>query len=120
MSRLHTTHYGMAEGVALAHTLVGEPLEGSGGVEHANGDIQLATEYSTAPYKRRKRDNPNMKLCQFEKEDGSQCKGFQLKDTDYCAGHSKSLGLVSWSNHPKKDVGNDDTGRTEGAGSATD
>ena len=83
-----------AEGVALAHTLYGEPVQGGGGVTHANGDIQLAGLHSTAPYrppKRRMKDNPDKILCSME-----DCKAFPMKTQAYCTGHARSLGLVNF------------------------
>lgn len=81
-----------AEGVALTHTLYGEPVQGSGGVTHTHGNIQPAGLHSTLPYrppKRRDRDNPDRILCSF---DG--CKAFPMKTHPYCTGHARSLGLI--------------------------
>jgi len=92
-----------AEGVALTHTLYGEPVQGGGGVTHAHGNIQLAGLHSTLPYKppkRRDRDNPDRILCMF---DG--CKAFPMKTQEYCTGHARSLGLVSFD---KKVAADDD------------
>ena len=89
-----THQHGSAEGVALVHTLYGDPVQGGGGVTHAHGDIQPAGLHSTAPYrppKRRNRDNPDKLLCSA---DG--CKAYPIKSHPYCAGHARSLGLVEW------------------------
>ena len=83
-----------AEGVALVHSLYGEKVGGTQGINDDNPDVQVATGYSTAPYrppKRRHRDNPDKLLCSFE-----DCKAYPIKSTDYCAGHSRKLGLVDW------------------------
>jgi hypothetical protein len=89
-----------APNVALAHTIAGEPVQGSRGIT-SGGAIQPAGMYSTAPYrppKRRKADSPDKVLCSFE-----ECKAFPMKGTGYCAGHSRSLGLIqNWSHHGGK------------------
>ena len=78
------------------YTVVG----GSGGVEHANGDVRLAVGNQLAAYKppaRRGKDNPGRALCASE-----SCKAYPMKTTDYCSGHARSLGLIdSWSTSKK-------------------
>lgn len=86
--------------MALTHTLYGDPVEGIGGTTHRSGDIQPAGLHSTLPYrppKRRKNDNPDKLLCSA---DG--CKAYPMKSTSYCAGHSRSLGLVDWDKGGRK------------------
>lgn len=87
-----THQHGSAEGVALAHTIYGSPVEGIGGTTHRTDTIQPAGLHSTAPYrppKRRVRDNPDKLLCSFE-----GCKAYPTKKHPYCAGHARSLGLL--------------------------
>ena len=111
-----------APGIALQHTLGGIQVQGSGGVEHAEGNVQPATQWSTAPYvppARRQRDNPDRTLCSYE-----DCKAFPMKSTGYCAGHSNKLGLVDWpkggAGEHKKKVTDDDSGSVETTGAAAD
>lgn len=109
-----------APGIAPAYSLNGSPVQGVGGVTHTVGNIQPAGLHSTAPYvppKRRHRDNPEKLLCSFE-----GCRAYPTKKHPYCAGHSKSLGLVDWDNTPKgKRKGkDDDTGGTAAVGSTAD
>lgn len=100
MSATRTTQNGASQGIVNVHALNGTPVQSTGVSNSQAAAVQSAVGFSTAPYKkppRRHRDNPNIVLCAM---DG--CKGYPIKATDYCAGHSKSLGLVSWSNHPDK------------------
>lgn len=89
----HANVNNQVEGVVLAHARVGEHASGSGGVTHAEGDVQQAGIHSMAPYKppaRRHRDNPKLLLCSHE-----GCKGYHYSDTvPYCQGHARSLGLL--------------------------
>lgn len=95
------------EGVALAHTIYGEPSAqgnyaafGSAG---PNGNIQRATFSVFEAYK-----SPDQKLTETIHtsrrclgKDGT-CKGFPMKDLDYCSGHARSLGLVpNWNKNGK-------------------
>jgi hypothetical protein len=84
------------------YTVVG----GSGGVEHANGDIQLAVGNQLAAYKppaRRGKDSPGRALCASE-----DCKAYPMKEIEHCSGHARSLGLVeSWSTKKKAVVDGD-------------
>ena len=60
--------------VSSLFTVVG----GSGGVEHANGDVKLAVGNQMAAYappKRRAKDNPDKILCQQD-----DCKAFPMID----------------------------------------
>jgi hypothetical protein len=89
-----THQHGSAEGVALVHSLYGTHVGGTQGINDSNPDVQPAGLHSTLPYrppKRRQRDNPEKLLCSAE-----DCKAFPMKSTGYCAGHSRSLGLVEW------------------------
>ncbi len=103
-----------APGIVHQHTLRGEPVQGVGGVNHAQGSVQLAGLHSTAPYKppkRRKRDNPDVQLCSYE-----DCKAYPMKSTGYCAGHSKKLNLVDWPKGgrvARKEINDDSDGAEE-------
>ena len=91
--------------VALAHTIAGEPVQGTQGIA-SGGDIQPARGFSTLPYKppkRRDRDNPDKILCAAE-----DCKAFPIRATGYCAGHSRSMGLVDWKKGGRKKAEPDD------------
>lgn len=88
-----THQHGAAEGVQLAHTIYGTPVEGSRGIP-SGGNIQPAGLHSTLPYKppkRRAKDNPNKILCPI---DG--CKAFPTKATGYCVGHSAKMKIGQW------------------------
>lgn len=100
------TSNSQSDGIVHAHALRGEHVAGAGGVHHSHDTIQqvppgtnFMSEY--VPPKRRDRDNPDKVLCSME-----GCKAFPIKSTHYCAGHSRSLGLVDWpkGGHHKKDV----------------
>jgi hypothetical protein len=107
MGNYQRTQNSQNEGITLAHSLVGEPVGGIGGVTHAQGDVQPAGLHSTAPYvppKRRAHDKGDKLLCSTE-----DCKAYPIKAHPYCAGHARSLGLVSWG-ADKKVVADGDTG----------
>ena len=106
-----------APGIALQHSLAGQHVSGVGGENHAHGNIQPAGLHSTAPYKRpprRAKDNPDLILCAF---DG--CKGFPIKTTEFCSGHSRSMKIGPWAPTETKDS-DDDTGSTAAVGSTAD
>ena len=93
MSDFYKNQNAASDGVVPVHAAYGTPVEGTRGIAQG-GDIQVATRYSTAPYrppKRRKLDSPDTILCSFE-----ECRAFPMKSTGYCAGHSRALGLVDW------------------------
>lgn len=115
MGNYQQTQNGQNEGIVLAHTVAGSPVQGVGGVQHAQGDVALAVGNQMRPYqppKRRKHDSPDTILCSFE-----ECKAFPMKSTGYCAGHSNKLGLVKFTkggrnkdgSYPKKEVVDGDT-----------
>ena len=82
-----------APNVAPVFSLYGEKVGGTQGIV-SGGDVQLATAYSTAPYrppKRRDKDNPTKLLCSSE-----GCKAWPIKAHPYCAGHARALGLVDY------------------------
>lgn len=77
----------------LAHSRVGSPVATPQGIE-TDGRFKKAGLLSTAPYKppkRRKSDSPEKILCSSE-----GCKAWPMKAIPYCAGHARSLGLVSY------------------------
>lgn len=88
------------EGIVLAHTMYGQPsVEGNyaaqGSVGPEGSTIQRSTYSVMAAYV-----TPEEKLTQTihterrcKGKDGT-CKGFPMKDLDYCSGHARSLGLV--------------------------
>ncbi len=79
--------------LVVAHTLAGEHVGGSGGVEHATDSVRQVTGNMMRAYeapKRRAKDNPDKPLCQHE-----GCKAFQMKAFEYCTGHARSRGLWS-------------------------
>ena len=87
------------DGIALAHSVYGDPVTATMRPDSHGDNIGPAT-WSTAPYvppARRHRDNPERKLCSFE-----GCKGYPSKagGGDYCIGHAKSLGLVRLCRQP--------------------
>lgn len=78
---------------ALAYSVNGSRLASPQGIE-AGGRFQRAGGLSTAPYKppkRRKSDSPSVILCSTE-----GCKAFPMKKIPYCAGHARSMGLVTY------------------------
>lgn len=99
-----THQHAAAEGVALAHTIWGSPVASPQGFERDGGNIQPAGLLSTAPYKRRKKDNPDKPLCTYE----GGCKAFAMKAVPYCPGHARKLGVAPWLQ--KKETADDDAG----------
>ena len=95
------------EGIALAHTVYGEPVHASrpenAGAENA---APAWGTHSTAPYKRRAFDNPAKALCATE-----GCTAFPMTRADgqgHCVGHARKLGYVpNWSPKSKKVVDGD-------------
>ena len=79
---------------------------GSGGVEHAEGNVQRATQTMMRPHQRRKADYaPGKALCTVE-----GCKAFPMKTHDVCSGHARSMGLIdNWSTK-KKEPADDNAG----------
>ena len=74
---------------------------GSGGVEHAEGDVQRSTQTMMRPFQRRKADYaPGKALCSVE-----GCKAFPMKTEEVCSGHARSMGLIeNWSTKKKEPV----------------
>jgi len=81
-----------AEGIALAHTIYGEPTTKTMRPESAGpGTVrQAAPVFSNyKPPKRRERDNPDRALCS---EEG--CKAYPKTGKNYCEGHARIHGEV--------------------------
>jgi hypothetical protein len=79
------------EGIALAHTIAGEPVMDRARQHNQGPNVEQAT-WSTAPYKppkRRNYDNPDLPLCAEE-----DCRAYPMKTTPYCAAHARSKGLL--------------------------
>lgn len=75
---------------------------GAGGVTHSSSKIKLVPYSQRRPYeepKRRKLDNPDLKLCSY---DG--CKAYPMKDKGICYGHSRKEAAEA------KKAGHDDAG----------
>ncbi len=84
-----------------------EVKTGSGGVEHAEGDVQRSTQTMMRPHQRRKADYaPGKALCTVE-----GCKAFPMKTEEVCSGHARSMGLIeNWSTKKKETVDDDPVG----------
>lgn len=90
MGPYDTNQNSIAEGVVRVDSLYAR-VDGSGGVTHETEDVKLLRQPHMAHYrppKRRKKDNPDIILCSAE-----DCKAFPMKETGYCAGHTRSMGL---------------------------
>lgn len=80
-----------APGIALAHTVYGEPVMGSMRPEMAGEGTSQVAGNIMAPYKkpvRRHRDNGKA-LCASE-----GCRAWPMKGGEHCVGHARSLGLI--------------------------
>ena len=93
---IHVNQNAQAEGIALQHTLAGDPVSGITPEYAAGGEgIDRATRFSTAPYIAPKDRKPKVKLCLANE---GTCKGSPMPSTGYCSGHSRSMGLIeNWS-----------------------
>ena len=89
----HYTHENAtAPGIALAHTVYGEPVTASLRTEQSNaGTVRqvqsVFTDYK--PPKRRLNDNPDKELCAHE-----GCNAFPMSNKNYCPGHARVHGEV--------------------------
>lgn len=86
-----------ASGIALAHTIYGEPVTASMRPEMAvEGTVrQVQSVFSDyKPPKRRLKDSPDKLLCS---EDG--CKAFPVEGKNYCPGHARSKGEMKTCSH---------------------
>jgi hypothetical protein len=86
-----------APGIALAHTIYGEPVTASMRPEMAvEGTVRqvqsVFTDYK--PPKRRLKDNPSKALCS---EDG--CNAFPVDGKNYCPGHARAHGEMKLCAH---------------------
>jgi len=93
MSNVNYTHdNATAPGIALAHTVYGEPVTAqSPDMGAGDGVVRVTTGSVFSDYKKPKRrshDHGHV-LCEY---DG--CKAYPSKGTGYCIGHARSLGLV--------------------------
>lgn len=95
MSRFTTPDNATRPGIALAHTLGGEPTLQNAVNQAGHGEnVQQATGYSTAPYK-----NPREGRC-IGAED--TCGAYPMAGSEYCVGHARSLGLIqNWNKKGK-------------------
>lgn len=94
----HYTHENSQKsGVALAHTVYGEPANATMRQESAvEGSVRQTQAVFSAykPPKRKKRDNPNLALCAHE-----GCNAFPMADKNYCTGHARTHGEVKTCAH---------------------
>ncbi len=77
--------------------------DGSGGVTHGSATVVRATQTMQRPYeepKRRRKDNPDLKLCARE-----GCRAYPLKDQDICVGHARQEGTLP--SQLKKELGDE-------------
>jgi hypothetical protein len=96
--------YSSQPGVALVHTLNGDPVEESGRPNSTNEGVSQAVDSIYRDYEPPKRTAPEPNrfgqtkvLCAT---DG--CKAFPTK-TGHCVGHSRSLGLIeNWNQEGRK------------------
>lgn len=94
-------------GVQLAHTIAGTPVNGSLGVP-SGGDVQLATGYSTAPYRPDRRFSAETKKQLCSEKD---CVAYlSQKTAPYCYGHGIKRGLVAHPRTGKKKAVDGDAG----------
>jgi hypothetical protein len=91
--RFDTNQNAAREGVVPVSSLYTR-VDGAGGVTHASENVKLLTQphmSNFVPPKRFKDDREGKQLCSA---DG--CRAYPMKDTGYCAGHTRSLGLKDW------------------------
>lgn len=99
-----------ASGIVHAHAMYGQPVQATAPPNLTNSNIQPAFGlWSTAPYVSED-DVHTAKIHTARRCKGNDgaCKGFPMKDLDYCSGHARSLGLVqNWNKNGRID---DDAG----------
>ena len=83
------------EGVVRVDSLFTR-VDGSGGVTHETDNVRRVAQPMMREYERPKpppRWEPaeGKQLCAFD-----ECRAYPMKDTGYCAGHTRSLGLRDW------------------------
>jgi len=98
MSNTYTHDNASGQGVALAHTVHGDPVTATMRPLAGGEGVGPAT-WSTAPYKKKRRVKDNGKtLCASE-----GCRAYPMTSQEYCTGHARSLGVIkNWkSGRPK-------------------
>ena len=99
---------GHGEGVSLVHAVSGEKVQGGTQINTGNPNFELATKWSTAPYRGPDappdepkaaipnpwgyRDAGRAKKCMGNDD---TCNSWAMKDSQYCVGHNRQRGLVS-------------------------
>lgn len=109
-----------ASGIVHAHAMYGQPVQATAPENMTSSNIRPAFgSWSTAPYV-----GPEEILTKVihtaRRCHGNEgtCKGFPMKDLDYCSGHARSLGLVqNWNKNGRMDG---DAAGTSGQGSQPD
>lgn len=107
---------GHGEGVALAHAAFGEKVGGGGAQDLSNPNVELATKWSTAPYKgpaieEETHEQPNpwgyrsvkrAKRC-MGNDDTCMAWAVDKYDKEFCNAHGRqAAGLPAWPPNEKK------------------
>lgn len=95
------------EGVVRVDSLYTR-VDGAGGLTHETDNIKRLAQPLMRPYEPPKRWEPaeGKQLCSAD-----DCRAYPMKDTGYCAGHSRSLGLKDWPRGGRqKQESSDETG----------
>lgn len=109
---------GHGEGVALAHAAFGEKVGGGGAQDLSNPNVELATKWSTAPYKgpaveEEAHEQPNPWGYRSPKREkrcmgnGDTCKAYATKGSGYefCYPHwRQAQGKPAWSPNEKPEA----------------
>jgi hypothetical protein len=99
MAQTRSTVNSAASGIALAHTVHGDPVTAQGRANSTLDGVEQATFTMMRPYqepKRRHKDNGKT-LCAT---DG--CRAYPTA-TGHCVGHSRSMGLIeNWNQEGRK------------------
>ena len=89
--------YSSQPGVALVHTMYGEPVDETVRPNNSSDEVTQAVGNIYRPYEKPKRKVDGRVRCAT---DG--CKAFPTK-TGHCVGHSRSLGLIeNWNQEGRK------------------
>lgn len=92
-----------AEGIALAHTVYGDPVGDTGRPNSTQEGVALATFSAFSPYKKPRPERVRDKVAEHPprfNDVGKQmcshpdCGTYSMKDVPYCPGHARSLGFV--------------------------
>ena len=91
-TRYDTNQNAAAEGVVPVSSLYTR-VEGAGGITHESENVKLLAQPHMSNYVPPKRWAPveGKQLCSAE-----GCRAYPMKETGYCAGHTRSLGLKDW------------------------